>query len=144
MAVDLNIFERPAQICYCVGNGASTCAPCRERRAGKSVPSEVVQPDTSKHPFQWLLDALPEPTEALSEDHNICWNNGQSGNCNNDCSVFLAGRCDAQADGAEYFVNSPEGRAWAMEFIESDADEEVYLSVKAMIDDQRTIDGGSK
>lgn len=142
MTSDLNLFERPAEICYCVGNGTATCTPCRERRAGRNAQIEVVQPDTSKHPFQWLLDALPEPGDALHGDHNICWNNGQSGNCNNDCSVFLAGRCDAQADGAEYFVHSPEGRAWAMERIEDDADEEVYRSIKAMIADQRALDGG--
>lgn len=30
---DLNFFEQPSQICYCVPNGQSSCAPCRERRA---------------------------------------------------------------------------------------------------------------
>lgn len=142
MTSDLNLFERPAEICYCVGNGAATCAPCRERRASKNARSEVVQPDASKHPFQWLLDALPEPGKKYSDDDNICWNNGQGGRCDQDCSVFLSGRCEAQADGAEHFVHSAEGRAWAMERIEDDADEEVYSSVKAMIDDQRTLDGG--
>jgi hypothetical protein len=66
-----------------------------------------------------------------------------SGNCDYECSVFLAGRCDAQADAAEHFVYEAEGREWAMTRIEEDADEEVYSSVKAMIDDQRAKDGGS-
>jgi hypothetical protein len=77
MTNDLNLFERPAEICYCVGNGAATCAPCRERRAGKTAQSEVVQADTSKHPFQWLLDALPEAGKATTDDNNTCWSNGQ-------------------------------------------------------------------
>lgn len=144
MTSDLNLFERPAQICYCVGNGIATCAPCRARRARKNAPIEVVQPDTSKHPFQWLLDALPETGKMTTDDNNTCWNNGQSGRCDYECSVFLAGRCDAQADGAEYFVNLPEGRDWAMTRIEEDANEETYLSIKAMIDDQRALDGGVK
>jgi hypothetical protein len=30
---ELNLFERPVEMCYCVPGGASACAPCRDRRA---------------------------------------------------------------------------------------------------------------
>lgn len=141
MTREISLFERPTRLCYCAPNSAAQCAPCRERTARKRKQIDVVSIQPTQHPFQWLLDALPYPTEMCREDHHICWSNGQGGHCNNDCSVFLAGRCDAQYDGAEYFINSAEGRAWAMERIEEDADEEVYLSVRALIDDQRALDG---
>ena len=39
MTGDINLFERPAEICYCVPNGASKCSPCRERSAINDRPT---------------------------------------------------------------------------------------------------------
>ena len=40
----MNLFERKTEICYCVPNGASACAPCRERLAKKNAETPVFSP----------------------------------------------------------------------------------------------------
>lgn len=38
----MNLFERKTEICYCVPNGASACAPCRERLAAKNAEKPTI------------------------------------------------------------------------------------------------------
>lgn len=144
MESELNVFERPAQFCYCVTNGASACAPCRERRAAKAKQSDVVEVNTVAHPYQWLLDAIPEPEAASRDDQVVCFSNGHGGRCGLECSVFLAGRCECQGEAVEHFVFMKEGREWAMRRIEEAPDEWTYLALKNRIDDQRALDGGDQ
>lgn len=62
----MSFFEIPNQICYCVPNGASACAPCRERRAAEAVPlsSPPVRPPL-------VLNRLPPLAISLPSDADL-------------------------------------------------------------------------
>lgn len=92
MTSDLNLFERPAEICYCVPNGASLCAPCRERRQ-----PAIVAPQT-KHLYP---DIPAEDFIVLDEHHRLC-EEEPCPNCGSElkilhyqegCSCFVCAPC---------------------------------------------------
>lgn len=38
---EANLFELPTVVCYCVGQGASRCAPCRKRQDSRVIPISI-------------------------------------------------------------------------------------------------------
>lgn len=155
-----NLFELPTVVCYCVGQGASRCAPCRARRraeqdmqsasmsigaflagpAAHTLPAPAAPPPAAPAPNPWYVQPVgqtkwtpvPAPRQLASGD--VC------PNCQNGFMAPHAVSKRLMCDNCKW-GNGDAMRSLGTQGTPLSGPQEIFRRVKARIDAKGSVRG---